>query len=164
MKSGWKVEKADWSHLRVGMWGVSQAVISLVSPTSPPPAICSPTPHYLSLLGGRFHSCIHMSRVKQYDQVHSPNLHAINIVVNYVHIFHWFINIILLSKSFTNVNAHWFSSHICLAQKDRFEYRGQVVAHWQVFSSVFPCFRSSKCFCSSAKTLSASTAGATIEG
>ena len=38
-------------------------------------------------------------------------------------IFHWFINIILLSKSFTNVNAHWFSSHICVAQKDRFEYR-----------------------------------------
>ena len=54
-------------------------------PGSPQPAageaICSPTPHYLSLFGGRFHSCVHMFPVKQYNQVNQIYMSSVSLKI-----------------------------------------------------------------------------------
>ena len=170
-KSGWKLEKEDWSYLRVGRLGVSQAVI--VSPLLPTTTghLLPDTPLFITLWGeiSLLHSHVSCKTIPSstftkftWDQ-HSCQLC----------IFHWFTNIILLSKSFTNVNAPWF--FIASPKRIGWIIEGRWSAHWQVFSSVFPCFPSSKmfslvknvfshrkCFRSYAKTLSASCA--TIEG
>ena len=175
MESAWKLGKEDWitrrSHLRVRRWGVSQAVISL--PPLPPPHLPTTghllpdTPLFITLWGeiSLLHSHVPCKTIRS----SAPNLHPINIVVNYVLLlFHWSKNIIqlnfLLSKSFTNVNA---PSYICVTQNDRLEYRGQMVGtltsvffSFPMFSLLKNVFSPQKCFLSSAKTLSTSSATA----
>ena len=60
-------------------------------PGSPQPAageaICSPTPHYLSLFGGRFHSYVHMFPVKQYNQVNQFYMSSGSLKIIFAHFY-----------------------------------------------------------------------------
>ena len=97
-------------------------------PGSPQPAageaICSPTPHYLSLFGGRFHSCVHMFPVKQYNQVNQIYMSSVSLEI----IFACFYVFVYDRCSIFLIN--W-------------KGRWHVERHRQVFSWVFPCFPSS---------------------
>ena len=141
-----RLNSAPTSHLRVRRRGVSQALISQDPPQpAAGEAICSPTPHYLSLFGGRFHSCVHMFPVKQYNQVNQIYMSSVSLKI----IFACFYVFVYDRCSIFLIN--W-------------KGRWHVERHRQVFSWVFPCFPSSSPFpVFSPPTKHFQTPGASIE-
>ena len=130
----WETDRTDMKHIKIEFCAheplESEEEGSFPSPDqpgSPQPAageaICSPTPHYLSLFGGRFHSCVHMFPVKQYNQVNQIYMSLVSLKITFAcfYVFIYRCSIFLI-----NWKGRW-----------------HVERHRQVFSWVFPCFPSS---------------------